>query len=147
MDTFTIMVVSSTMQDNYEVKVNENGFLIFDSRRYYDKIVEVEKMLYKLVNEVIKGKESENYFEISFLIIESFVNKNSLTKVNIIESNEDLDDPFEIMFPTLVYFFMTNHEVEGYTNYNLFYKKIQEINMVKSFKRLRKIIRKAIEVS
>ena len=135
------------MQDNYEVKVNENGFLIFDSKRYYYKIMEVEKMLYKLVNEVIKGKESENYFEISFLIIESFVNKNSLTKVNIIESNEDLDDPFEIMFPTLVYFFMTNHEVEGYTNYNLFYKKIQEINMVKSFKRLRKIIRKAIEVS
>ena len=144
MDLLTIMVVSSTMQDNYEVKVNENSFLIFDSKRYYYEIMEVEKMLYKLV---IKGKESEKYFEIRFLIIELFVNKNSLTKVNIIELNEDFDDPFEIVFPTLVYFFMTNHEGEGYTNYNLFYKKIQEINMVKSFKRLRKMIRKTIEVS
>ena len=108
MDTFTIMVVSSTMQDNYVVTVNENVFLIFVSKRYYDKIMEVEKMLYKLVNEVIKGKESEKYFEIYSLIIELFVNKKSLTKANIIESNEDVDDPFEIMFPTLVYFFMTN---------------------------------------
>ena len=52
-------------------------------------------------------------------------------KVKIIETNNDLDDPFEIMFPTLVYFFMTNHEGEGYTNFSIFYKKIQERNMVK----------------
>ena len=89
----------------------------------------------------------KNILTIRFLIIELFVNKNSLTKVNIMESNEDLDDPFEIMLATLVYFFMTNHEGEGYTNFNIFYRKIQEINMEKSFKRLRKIIRKAIEVS
>ena len=106
MEIFIIMVVSSAlMQKKYKVKVNENSFLIFYSKRYYDKIMEVEKMLYKLVNEVIKGKESEKYFTIRFVIIELFVNKNSLTKVNIIESNENLDDPFEIMFPTLVYFF------------------------------------------
>ena len=42
---------------------------------------------------------------------------------------------------------MTNHEGEGYTNFNIFYRRIQERNMVESFKRLRKIIRKAIEVS
>ena len=147
MDLLTIMVVSSAMQADYEVQVNENSYLVFDSKRNYHKIMEVEKMLLKMVNEVIKGKESEKYFEIKFLIIDSYVNRRSLTKVNIIESNEDLDDPFEIMFPTLVYFFMTNHKGEGYTNFNLFYKKIQEINMVKSFKRLRKTIRKAIEVS
>ena len=142
MDKFTIMVVCSARQEDYEVQVNENSYLVFDSKRNYHKIMEVEKILLKMVNEVIKGKESEKYFEIKFLIIDSYVNRRSLTKVNIIESNEDLDDPFEIMFPTLVYFFMTNHQGEDYSNYNLFYKKLQEKNMVKSFKRLRKTIRR-----
>ena len=54
MDTFTIMVVSSVKQSKYKVKVNENSFLIFDSRRDYVKIMEVEKTLYKMVNEVMK---------------------------------------------------------------------------------------------
>ena len=74
---------------------------------------------------------------------------NPLTKVNVIENeiNDDLDDPFEIMFPTLVYFFMTNHDKEeGYSNYKLFCRKIKERNLESSFKKLRKHIHKAIEI-
>ena len=106
-------------------------------------------MLCKLVNDILKGKEKGNkrYFEIRFFNIEILVDNSSQTKVYIIEPiDNELDDPFEIMFPTLVYFVMTNHQGEGYSNYNLVYKKIKEMNIVKSFKKLRKIIRKSIEV-
>ena len=52
-----------------------------------------------------------------FYLIEEKIKKFPLMKVNIYEINDDLDGPFEIMFPTLVYFFMTNHyKQKGYTN-------------------------------
>ena len=62
MEILAIISDSSTLQDNYKAKVNKNSFLLFDSKRNYNKITEVKKMHYKLVNEVIKGKESEKYF-------------------------------------------------------------------------------------
>ena len=44
-----------------------------------------------------------------FKIITTKVDKFPLTEVNIfeLEKNENIDNPFEIKFPTLVYFFMT----------------------------------------
>ena len=60
--------------------------------------------------------------------IETGVKERPLTKVYVVEfgKNENLDHPFEIMFPTLVYFFMTKHDKEeGYSNYKLFCKKIK----------------------
>ena len=46
-----------------------------------------------------------------------------------LKKNENLDHPFEMMFPTLVYFFMTKHDKEeGYSNYKLFCKKLNQKN-------------------
>ena len=68
-------------------------------------------------------------------------------KVNIYELNDDLDDPFEIMFPTLVYFFMTNHyEEKGYTNYYLFSRNIKSRKLVSDFDDLKRVICKVIDI-
>ena len=75
--------------------------------------------------------------------------ENPLTKVYVVEfeKNENLDHPFEIIFPTFVYFFMTKHgKEEGYSNYKLFFKKIKSKDLELSFKFLRREIRKAIQL-
>ena len=75
--------------------------------------------------------------------------KFPLTEVNIfeLEKNELLDHPFEIKFPTLVYFFMTKHDKEeGYSNYKLFCKKIKSRDLKTNFRDLRKTICKAIQI-
>ena len=72
-----------------------------------------------------------------------------MTKVIVVEleKNENLDDPFEIKFPTLVYFFMTNHKKEeDYSNYKLFSKKIKSRGLVLNYDYLRESIDKAIKL-
>ena len=84
-----------------------------------------------------------------FYSVEMEVEKFPLTKVNIfeLEENENLDDPFEIKFPTLVYFFMTNHKKEeGYSNYKLFSKKIKSRDLELHLNDLREIIGKSFSI-
>ena len=139
-------------------------FLVFESKKHYNNIVELERSLFRLVNDVIKEYEydSEEYyseekylFDPIYLLGERFdyiefgVKESPLTKVYVVEfeKNENLDHPFEIMFPTLVYFFMTKHDKEeGYSNYKLFCKKIESKKLVIPFKFLRREIRKAIQL-
>ena len=83
-----------------------------------------------------------------FNSIASNLGKFPLTKVTIVEleKNENLHDPFEIKFPTLVYYFMTNHKKEGYSNYKLFCKKIKSRGLVLNYDYLRESIAKAIKM-
>ena len=141
--------------EGYKIKVNENSFLVFESKKHYKIIMELERTLFRLVNDVLKdyeyeyeGEEYDLWGE-RFDYIENGVKERPLTKVTVIEfeKNENLDHPFEIMFPTLVYFFMTKHKKEeGYSNYKLFCKKIQTKDLVLPFKFLRREIRKAIQL-
>ena len=124
----TIMVVRRTAKqikcEGYKVEVNGNSFLVFESKKHYKNIKEVEKDLFDLVNKVINGYEGEDgdfilikpevYLPACFYSIAINLKYNPFTKVNVIENeiNDDDDDPFEIMFATLVYFFMTNHDEE-----------------------------------
>ena len=159
----TIMVVGRTAKQvkfaGYKIKVNENSFLVFESKKHYNNIMELERSLFGLVNEVLKEYEYEveeyDLFNPIHLLGERFdyiefgVKERPLTKVYVIEfeKNENLDHPFEIMFPTLVYFFMTKHDKEEvYSNYKLFCKKIESKKLVLAFKFLRREIRKAIQL-
>ena len=175
----------------YKIKVNENSFLVFDSKENYRNIKRQEKTLFNIVNYVLTNGINEEVYEIeretqrelklktyyrcgceneyesesesesdkliiynwalrnNFYLIESKVNKFPLTEVNIfeLEKNENLDNPFEIKFPTLVYFFMTKHKKEeGYSNYKLFCKKIKSRDLELNFKYLRESIGKAIKI-
>ena len=168
----------------HKIKVNENGYLIFQSKEPYKNIKRLEKNLFDLVRDVMvnginEGKyERERARKIDFKLkckykygyeyesededeeeseseklstynellanmicsIEMKVEKFPLTKVTIfeLEENENLDDPFEIKFPTLVYFFMTNHKKEeDYSNYKLFSKKIKSRELESHFNDLR----------
>ena len=81
--------------------------------------------------------------------IVSKVDEFPLMKVNIfeLEKNENLDHPFQIKFPTLVYFFMTNHKKEeGYSNYKLFCKKIKSRHLELNFRDLRRVIGEVIQL-
>ena len=82
-------------------------------------------------------------------LIDLKVGKFPLTEVNIfeLEKNENLDHPFEIKFPTLVYFFMTKHKKEeGYSNYKLFHKKIKSRDLELNYKYLRESIGKVVKL-
>ena len=175
----------------HKIKVNENGFLVFQSKEHYKNIKRLEKNLFDLVRDVMvngineekyererarkidyelkckykygceyesedeKESESEKLSTYNMSLanmiysIEMKVEKFPLTKVNIfeLEENKKLDDPFEIKFPTLVYFFMTNHKKEeGYSNYKLFSKKIKSRELESHFNDLRIILRETIQV-
>ena len=110
---------------------------------------------YEYESEDEEESESEKYtiYNMSlanmFYSMERKVEKFPLTEVNIfeLEENEDLEDSFEIKFPTLVYFFMTNHKKEeGYSNYKLFCKKIKSRDLELHFNDLREIIVKSISI-
>ena len=171
--------------EGYKIKVNENSFLVFESKEHYKNIKRLEKLLFNLVNNVLINGINEEVYELerSFQresksklkyrcgceseseidkliiynmalscrinLIASNVGKFPLTKVNVVEfeKNENLDYPFEIKFPTLVYFFMTNHKKEEcYSNYKLFSKKIKSRGLVLNYDYLRESIAKAIKL-
>ena len=155
MDLLTIMEMSKTLSKliqtkGYKIKVNENSFLVFESKEQYKNIKRLEKTLFNIVNYVLTNGINEEVYEREeqrelkiktycrcgceneyesesesdklliynwalknkIYLIESKVNKFPLTEANIfeLEKNENLDYPFEIKFPTLVYFFMTKHK-------------------------------------
>ena len=159
MEILTVIVVRRTAKqvkcEGYKIKVNENSFLVFESKKHYKIIMERERTLFCLINDVFNDREYEYEGEEydlrreRFDYIEFGVKERPLTKVTVIEfeKNENLDHPFEIMFPTLVYFFMTKHDKEeGYSNYKLFCKKIHKKDLVLPFKFLRRELRKAIKL-
>ena len=159
----------------HKIKVNENGFLVFQSKEHYKNIKRLEKNLFDLVRDVMvngineekyererarkidyelkckykygceyesedeKESESEKLSTYNMSLanmiysIEMKVEKFPRTKVNIfeLEENENLDDPFEIKFPTLVYFFMTNHKRELESHFNDLRRIIRETIQVK----------------
>ena len=176
---------------SYKIKVNENSFLVFESKEKYKNIKRLEKTLFDLVRNVLINGISEEIYEREraeqkqselktnyrcgcedeyesenesesdklriyncalrnkFYLIETKLEKFPLTEVKIFElkKNENLDDPFEIKFPTLVYFFTTNHKKEeGYSDYKLFCKKIKSRDLELNFKDLRRIIGEAIQL-
>ena len=63
MEIFTIMVVRRTAKqvncEGYKIKVNENSFLVFESKKHYNNIMERERSLFELVNDVLKEYEYE----------------------------------------------------------------------------------------
>ena len=185
MEMSTIMDYSKALRiliqsEGHQIKVNEDSYLVFESKEKYKNIKRLEKKLFNLVkNVLIKGineevyelerslqRESKSkyrcgceseshkliiYMTLShkFNSIASNIGKFPLTKVTIVEleKNENLDDPFEIKFPTLVYYFMTNHKKEeGYSNYKLFCKKIKSRGLVLNYDYLRESIAKAIKI-
>ena len=197
MEILTIMVVRRTAKqvkcEGYKIKVNENSFLVFESKEHYKNIKRLEKTLFNLVKNVLINGINEEVYELErsfqreskskskyrcgcesesetgsesesesnkliiynmalsyrFNLIAKNVGKFPLTKVIVVEleKNENLDDPFEIKFPTLVYFFMTNHKKEeGYSNYKLFSKKIKSRGLVLNYDYLRESIDKAIKL-
>ena len=99
-----------------------------------------------------ESEKFESYnrlLRLGFKIIEKKVKEFPLMEVNVfeLEKTENLDDPFEIKFPTLVYFFMIKHKKEeGYSNYKLFCKKIKLRDLELNFKDLRRIIREVIQI-
>ena len=55
---FTIMDYSKTLRKliqtkGYKIKVNENSFLVFESKEHYKKIKRLEKKLFNIVNYVL----------------------------------------------------------------------------------------------
>ena len=172
MEILTITDMAKTLtkllqSKGYKLKVNENSYLVFESKEHYKKIKKLERLLFYLVNDVINGINKEEYQEyesesesgneelelfnikLSFSFIESYVEKIPLTEVNVFEfeKNELLHHPLEIKFPTLVCFFMTLHDKEeGYSNYKLFCKKIKSKKLERSFRDLRKIICEVISL-
>ena len=65
MEIFTIMVVSSAMNDKserYKINVNKNSYLEFESKKHYKKIMKLEKSLFNLVKYVLSdGINKETY--------------------------------------------------------------------------------------
>ena len=159
MEILTMMVIRRNGKqvkcEGYKIKVNENSLLIFETKIHYRFIKELEKILFCLVSDVLKENEYEYDCEVygslgeRFKYIEKDVKESPLMKVNSVESekNENLDHPFEIMFPTLVYFFMRKHDKEDYWNYKLFCRKIQTKDLVLPFKFLRREILKVIKLN
>ena len=188
MEILTIMVVGRTAKqvkcEGYKIKVNENSFLVFESKEHYKNIKRLEKSLFNLVKYVLINGIDEEVYEIEkafqreselklkykcgcesesesdklviynmalsfrFNSIVFKVGKFPLTEVNIfeLEKNENLDNPFEIKFPTLLYFFMTKHK-KGYSNYKLFCKKIKSRDLELDFKYLRESIGKVTNLN
>ena len=170
--------------EGYQIKVNKNSYLVFESKEKYKNIKRLEKKLFNLVkNVLIKGineevfeleresknisryeseSESESESKIDKLMkynmiltnkirtIGSIFEEIPLTKVTIVEleKNENLGNPFEVKFPTLVYYFMTNHEKEeeGYSKYKSFFRKIRSRGLVLNYYYLSACIAKAIKI-
>ena len=61
---FTIMVVRRTVKqvkcEGYKIKVNENSFLVIETKKHYNNIMELEISLFRLVNDVLKEYEYES---------------------------------------------------------------------------------------
>ena len=75
----------------------------------------------------------------------------ALIKVTIVEleKKEDQGNLFEVKFPTLFYYFLTNHKKEkeeGYSKYNTFFKKIRSRGLTLIYYYLTNILAKAIEI-
>ena len=69
------MSVSSAMKDKsegYKIKVNENSFLIFETKKHYRFIKELEKILFCLVIDVLNENEYEYCCEIYGTLGERF---------------------------------------------------------------------------
>ena len=63
MEILTIMVGRRTAKqvkcEGYKIKVNETSFLVFESKKHYNNIVELEISLFRLVNDVLREYEYE----------------------------------------------------------------------------------------
>ena len=133
----------------------------------------VKNVLVKGINEEVLEMEREGYVNIARyesereseidkrMKYEFILNKKMKTigtifeafssiKVTIVEleKKENLANPFEVKFPTLVYYFMTNHkkEEEGYSKYNTFFKKIRSRGLTLVYDYLTNILAKAVEI-
>ena len=149
------MVDSSPMKDKsegYKIKVNENSFLLFETKKHYRFIKELEKIIFCLVSDVLNENEYEYCCEIYGTLGERFdgvvkyVKERPLMNVKniVFENDEDLVIPFEEMFPTLFFYFL-NLEVCKEKRY-LFNRRIRSKNLVSVYKDLKTEICKVIQL-
>ena len=73
MEIFTIMVVGRIAKqvkcEGYKIKVNKNSFLVFESKKHYKTIMELERTLFRLVNDVLKDYEYQyEYMKVKNMI-------------------------------------------------------------------------------
>ena len=129
-----------------------------------EEVLEIEREEYVNIARYESERESESESESKMdkrIKYEIILNKKMRTigtifeafpliKVTIVEleKKENLGNPFEVKFPTLVYYFMTNHkkEEEGYSKYNTFFKKIRSRGLTVIYDYLVAVIAKAIEI-
>ena len=137
------------------MKVNNDKYLIFESKDHFKKTEELERKAFDFVKHVLNGEdENKDYISlVHILTIESYLISLPFSNIKIKlfdlfnnrEDEEDYITPFESEFPTLDYFFKTFYLFdEEYSNYKLFMKKLKTDEMEEKFRNLKEEINKFV---
>ena len=138
--------------EGYNLKVNENKYVIFDSKHDFENIDALERYSLDLVNYALFGEEVNKYKIFDRMSkIEKCVKKFPYIELtefdrryDFIENgvDEDYDFPSEIRFRTLTYFFKIPHiySDEIHCNFDLFVRKMRINKTLEEFKKLKKLV-------
>ena len=160
MELLTIMesIAKFNNKKYYKVKANESKYMLFKSRDDFEKIEELEIMVFDLVRFAISGKDKKEIILSRMKSIEKYLKTLKLqkVKVRVFDKNYDslkgkpkpngYDDAFDIMFSSLSYFFCTVHLFSPpCSNWNLFYRKLETEEMKEKFKDLISLFEEALK--
>ena len=111
---------SNLLHNGYKLKVEGSKYLIFESRDHAEKLFNLEIMAFDLIDfwefsEDNEEKQEEIYSHM--LAMEIYMRSLPLIKIKSCDDEfdfktqdiDDFEDPFEIEFPTLYYYFRTIH--------------------------------------
>ena len=122
----------------YAKKVNNGGYLLFESKEHYKILKYLEKITFNLLNLLLKHEVDEHgdFFILAQIkIIEDFIKRFPLIKIdvksfNLFRSREEYGDFFESIFPTLDYYFLTIHtfDFDENSNFNIIVKKLEKMS-------------------
>ena len=139
----------------YKLKVNNDKYLIFESKDHFKKTGELERMAFDFVKHVLIGEDEYKDFVslVHMLTTESYLISLPFSKIKIklFDIFNDREDevgyitPFESKFPTLDYFFKTLYLFdEEYSNYKLFMKKLKTDEVEEKFRHFKEEINKFV---
>ena len=132
----------------YRIKVGEDTFILFEKEEIYLVLFYIEKVFFNFHNNLFNEKEGIRlFFRLS--VLQEYLKSFREIKINVYYDESKYENPFKVKFPNLSCCddYERGEEIEDKIEILEENKKLENINLMETYDRIKQILREIISVS